>query len=95
MKIVIFFGTILVLTIIGNTASIHFTGVTASQKLAAKHRKSGLIGLERKIEYFTPDGEVRSWEGRYKVEIEGSRAQFIHSNKVITICGDYIITEVD
>ena len=75
-------------------AVILCTGCTEKQRLDISHWKSDLIGLKRKITLYSDSGKpIKTWEGRYKVEILGCAARFIDDGKAIVISGTYTIEE--
>lgn len=53
-----------------------------------------MFGLNRVITLYGPDGAlIKSWEGKFQVEQNGSTARFIYNNKTIIINGTYLIEE--
>lgn len=72
-------------------------GCTEDQRKGLKHTKSSLVGLKRAITLFDCNGKpIRSWQGRFKVEISGGTAAFIDDDgNEIKISGTYIIEELD
>lgn len=69
-------------------------GCTAKQQQEFSHWKSDVIGLDRKITLYTATGEpIKTWEGRYKIEMEAGVVRFIHNGKAIMINGTYTIEE--
>jgi hypothetical protein len=74
----------------------YFVGLTPSRQAEIKHFKSDLIGLKRVIEQYDANGRIiNRYEGRYKIEIEGSFISFIHEGKNIKLSGTIQIREVD
>ena len=70
------------------------SGCTERQRQGISHWKSDLIGLKRTITLYAVNGQpIKSWKGRYKVEITGGAARFLHDGKAITISGTYIVEE--
>jgi len=59
----------------------------------AKHIQSDLIGLNRRVTLFSDDGSViKTWEGRFRLELIGSTASWIgENNKEVKISGTFII----
>lgn len=72
-------------------------GCTEDQRKGLKHMKSGLIGLDRKVTLYDCNGqEIRSWQGRFKVEMQGGVASFIDDDgREIKVMGTYVIEEVE
>lgn len=72
-------------------------GCTESQRKDIKHVKSDLIGLKRKVTLYSCDGQpIREWEGRFKVEMNGSVATFIDDDgNEVKIAGTFVIEEID
>ena len=69
-------------------------GCTAQQQHDYSHWKSDLIGLKRKITLYSASGTpVRTWQGRYKVEIHDGVVRFLHDGKAIILSGTYTIEE--
>ncbi len=74
---------------------IMFGGGCGSIAHKFSHTKSSLFGLRRKITLYSLSGdELRSWEGRTKVEINGQTARFVINGKAITISGTFVIEEL-
>ena len=70
------------------------SGCTERQRQDLSHWKSDLIGLKRTITLYANNGKpIKSWTGRYKVELIGSAARFIHEGEAVIISGTYIIEE--
>jgi hypothetical protein len=58
------------------------------------HVKSAVIGLNRTVTLYANDGSViKTWNGRFQVECNGSTAKFIDEGKAITISGTFLIEE--
>ncbi len=71
-------------------------GCTERQQQDYSHWKADLVGLKRKITLYTATGQpIKTWEGRYKVEITNGAARFIHDGKTIIISGTYLVEEVN
>ena len=68
---------------------------TERQKKSIKHLKSDIIGIERKVTLYDCNGKViRNWEGRFKIEIQGSYLSFIDDNgKDIKVSGTVVVEE--
>jgi hypothetical protein len=70
------------------------SGCTEKQRQDISHWKSDLIGLDRKITLYNCDGKpIKQWEGRYKVEVAGNTARFIHDGDAVIISGTFVIEE--
>lgn len=60
-----------------------------------KHFKSGTIGLKRKVTLYNCDGDtLREWEGRFKIELNGSTAAWIDDGKEVKISGTFVVEEL-
>jgi hypothetical protein len=71
-----------------------FSGCTERQRQDYSHWKSDLVGLKRTITLYAADGkQIKSWSGRYKVDVQGGSARFLHDGKAIIISGTFIIEE--
>ncbi len=70
-------------------------GCTEKQKKSIKHLKSDIIGIKRKVTLYDCNGNViRNWEGRFKIEIQGSYLSFIDDNgKDIKVSGTVVVEE--
>lgn len=66
---------------------------TEDQRLQIKHKQSGLMGLDRVVTFYAPNGEVRTWEGRYKIELEGGMVNFIHEGKNVKLPSNLTVIE--
>ena len=61
----------------------------------SSHAISKMTGLNRRIVLYSDNGStIKTWEGKYVVEIDGSSARFMHSRKAVTISGTFIIEEI-
>jgi hypothetical protein len=69
-------------------------GCTERQRQDISHFKSDLIGLNRTITLYSADGKpIKEWKGRFKVEVQGGTARFLHDGKAVIISGTYVIEE--
>ena len=60
-----------------------------------KHFKSGAVGLKRVVTFYAPDGTVKKWSGKFKVEVTGGTASFITDDgKEVKVSGFYTIEEM-
>ncbi len=76
-------------------SAIAVAGCTEKQRQEYSHWKSDLIGLKRRITVYSATGTpIKSWEGRYKIEIKDGVARFIHDGKAVVISGTFIIEEL-
>lgn len=76
-------------------SALTVTGCTEKQRHEYSHWKSDLIGLNRRITVYSATGTpIKSWEGRYKIEIKDGVARFIHDGKAVVISGTFIIEEL-
>ncbi len=73
-----------------------FIGCTQKQKKELKHFKSNLIGLKREVILYDANGHViKTWRGRFKIEINGAFISFIDSNgKEVKVSGTIIVQEL-
>ena len=82
-----------ILTIVILMAAV-FSGCTENSQKEWKHRQSDLVGLNRIVTLYDGQGRViKQWEGRFKVEIDGTTASFIVNGKEVKISGTFIIEE--
>ncbi|GEM_PF-765044 len=72
------------------------SGCTERQRKDLKHFKSDIIGLKRKVTLYDCNGRViRSWEGRFKIEVQGGYISFIDdSGKDIKVSGTVVVEEL-
>ena len=74
--------------------SMSFIGCEGCNK-NIKHFKSSTIGLKRKVTLYNCNGGIiKTWEGRFLVEMKGDAAAFIDDGKEIKISGTYIVEEL-
>lgn len=68
---------------------------TEKQEKNIKHFKSDIIGIKRKVTLYDCNGNViRNWEGRFRIEIQGSYLSFIDDNgKDIKVSGTVVVEE--
>ena len=61
-----------------------------------KHFQSGFTGLNRRITLYGCDGmAVRTWEGKFMIELNGSTASWIDdNNKEVKISGTFVVEEL-
>ncbi len=71
-------------------------GCTERQRKNLKHFKSDIIGLKRQVTLYDCSGRViRSWKGRFKIEVQGSFVSFIDDNgKDVKVSGTVVIEEL-
>ncbi len=72
------------------------TGCTERQRKNLKHFKSDIIGLKRRVTLYDCSGKViRTWEGRFKIEVQGAYISFIDDNgKDIKLSGTIVVEEL-
>ena len=89
-----FKGFVVVLLLLGLTTV--FWGCTERQRKNLKHFKSDIIGLKRKVILYDAQGKViRQWQGRFKIEVQGSFISFIDDNgKDIKVSGTVVVEEL-
>ncbi len=70
-------------------------GCTERQRQDISHWKSDLVGLKRTVTLYNDNGQpIKTWKGRFKVEVSGSTARFIDDDgKAVIISGTYLIEE--
>ncbi len=73
-----------------------FSGCTERQRKGLKHFKSDIIGLKRRVTLYDCNGKpIRQWQGRFKIEIQGSYLSFIDDKgKEIKLSGTIIVEEL-
>lgn len=71
-------------------------GCTERQRKNLKHFKSDIIGLKRRVTLYDCQGNpIRRWEGRFKIEVQGSFISFIDDDgKDIKISGTIVVEEL-
>ncbi len=69
---------------------------TERQRKNLKHLKSDIIGLKRRVTLYDCNGKViKSWQGRFKIEVQGAYISFIDDNgKDIKISGTVVVEEL-
>ncbi len=69
---------------------------TETQRKDLKHFKSSVIGLKRKVTLYSANGEpIKTWEGRFKVEVMGAFIAFIDDNgKEVKVSGNVVVEEI-
>ncbi len=72
------------------------SGCTEKQRKEIKHLKSDLIGLKRIVILYDNNGKViKTWKGRFKIEIQGCFLSFIDDNgKEVKISGTIVVQEL-
>ncbi len=77
------------------TLSLAATGCTEKQRKGIKHVKSDLIGLKRKVTLYDCNGQViRTWHGRFKIEVQGTYLSFIDDDgHEIKVGGTVVVEE--
>ncbi len=72
------------------------SGCTERQRKNIKHMKSDIIGLKRQVTLYDCNGKViRTWKGRFKIEVQGAYISFIDDNgKDIKISGTVLVEEL-
>ena len=60
------------------------------------HIKSSYVGLERQVTLYAVDGTaIKSWKGKYQVEVNETGVRFIHKGKVIELNGTFLVEEIE
>jgi hypothetical protein len=69
---------------------------TERQRKDIKHIKSDIIGLQRKVTLYDCSGRsIRTWEGRFKIEVMGSYLSFIDDEgKDVKVSGTVLVEEL-
>ncbi len=69
---------------------------TERQRKDLKHFKSDIIGLKRRVTLYNCNGQpIKVWEGRFKIEVQGSYLSFIDDKgKDIKISGTIVVEEL-
>lgn len=72
------------------------TACTERQRKDIKHFKSDIIGLNRKVTLYDCSGKpIRTWEGRFKIEVMGSYLSFIDDEgKDVKVSGSLVVEEL-
>ena len=72
------------------------SGCTERQRKNLKHFKSDIIGLKRRVTLYDCNGRViKSWQGRFKIEVQGGYISFIDDKgKDIKISGTVVVEEL-
>lgn len=70
-------------------------GCTERQRQDISHWKSDLVGLDRVVTLYSVNGQpIKTWKGRFKVEVTGSTARFLNDDgKAVIISGTFLIEE--
>ncbi len=93
VKRTVFLGLFIILL---STMMFFVTGCTERQRKSLKHFKSDIIGLKRKVTLYDCNGNIiKSWEGRFKIEVQGAYISFIDDRgKDIKISGTVVVEEL-
>jgi len=76
------------------TLSLAATGCTEKQRKGIKHVKSDLIGLKRKVTLYDCNGQpIRTWHGRFKIEVQGAYLSFIDDDDHEIKVGGTVVVE--
>ncbi len=69
---------------------------TERQRKDLKHLKSDIIGLKRRVTLYDCSGKpIRTWEGRFKIEIQGAYISFIDDKgREIKLSGSVVVEEI-
>jgi hypothetical protein len=72
------------------------TACTERQRKDIKHFKSDIIGLKRKVTLYDCSGRpMKTWEGRFKIEVMGSYLSFIdNEGKDVKVSGTVLVEEL-
>jgi len=70
------------------------SGCTEKQRKGIKHVKSNLIGLKRKVTLYDCNGTpIRTWHGRFKIEVQGAYLSFIDDDGHEVKIGGTVVVE--
>jgi hypothetical protein len=73
---------------------LSLSGCTERQRQDWSHWKSDLVGLKRTVTLYADNGTpIKSWKGRFKVDVGGGTARFLHEGRAVIISGTFIIEE--
>jgi len=84
------------LVVIGATLAL-LGGIAGCEDAAKslKHFQSSTVGLTRIVTLYNCDGTViKTWSGRFKVEIIGGTASFIVDGKEVKVSGIFTVEEM-
>ncbi len=75
---------------------LFMAGCTERQRKNIKHLKSDIIGLKRQVTLYDCSGNViKTWKGRFKIEVQGSYISFIDDNgKDVKVSGTVVVEEL-
>jgi len=76
-------------------AVVAISGCTESQRKGIKHIKSDVVGLKRQVTLYDCNGNaIRSWQGRFKIEIQGAYLSFIDDDgNEVKVSGTVVVQE--
>ena len=82
--------SLLLVAVVANSAC------TENQRKGIKHVKSDIVGLKRQVTLYDCNGNtIGSWQGRFKVEIQGSYLSFIDDDgKEVKVSGTVVVQEM-
>ncbi|RMF83186.1 MAG: hypothetical protein D6739_07560 [Nitrospirae bacterium] len=70
------------------------SGCTEKQRKGIKHVKSDLIGLKRTVTLYDCNGRpIRTWRGRFKIEVQGAYLSFIDDDGHEVKVGGTVVVE--
>jgi hypothetical protein len=73
---------------------LYGSGCTERQRQDYSHWKSDVIGLKRTVTLYDANGKpIKTWNGRFKIDVEGGAARFIVDGKAVMISGTFVIEE--
>jgi hypothetical protein len=86
---------LLILSLVIVLFAAFLSGCTEKQRKEIKHIKSDLIGLKRIVKLYDNNGKIiKTWQGRFKIEIQGCFLSFIDNNgKEVKISGTIVVQE--
>ncbi len=85
-----------IMLLILSLSLVFLSGCTERQRKNIKHMKSDIIGLKRQVTLYDCSGKViKTWKGRFKIEINGSFLSFIDDNgRDIKVSGTVVVEEI-
>ncbi len=96
LKIYLYIFLFFAVSVLGLYLYHYVIGFTPARQNEIKHVKSSIVGLKRVVEQYDCNGNIiNRYEGRYKIEIDGSFVSFTHKGKNIKLSGTIQIRELE
>jgi len=85
-----------IILILLSLSLLFLPGCTERQRKNIKHMKSDIIGLKRQVTLYDCNGKaIKTWKGRFKIEIQGAFLSFIDDNgEDIKVSGTVVVEEL-